>query len=176
MSNNLNDKIMVMNHEKYYDFIYNHEDKETIHFVLIILDTGISEYSEEYLAKLRKIFRTDYNIQRVKSFKINDDESSHYYQYKLLAKYVNAYKEYLDSGLDIKFILSGKGGVCRSPAITAAILRYFRLNGYKADETIIFENGNFTPNMYAYKLFCKALGVPITEEELNYLETINLEA
>ena len=173
---NLNEKVMIKNHKDYYNFITNIDDIYEIHFILGIFDIGFGDYYENYVSKIRGILRYSVNIQKYKTFKINDDETSNLHQYKLLTRLIYDYKNYIDNGFDMDFIVSCKGGVSRSPAIAAAILRYFRLNGYIADERIIFNNGKYSPNMHVFRLFCYALNVPVKNSELKEFEEINLKA
>ena len=53
-------------------------------------------------------------------------------------------------------------GESRSPAVAAAVTRYFR-----ADDMVIWRNPKYHPNLLVYAMLSQALGVPLTDEELD---------
>lgn len=53
-------------------------------------------------------------------------------------------------------------GESRSPAVAAAVMRYFR-----ADDMSIWRNPKYHPNMLVYAMLTQALGVPVSDDELD---------
>ena len=60
----------------------------------------------------------------------------------------------------------------RSPAVAAAAGRYF---GIDMTETV-WRNPHYKPNMLVFEKLCAALGVPVTDEELDVLQHASREA
>lgn len=57
-------------------------------------------------------------------------------------------------------------GQSRSPAVAAAAGRYFGIDMMDA----VWRNPHYTPNLLVFEKLCAALGVPVTDEELDLLQ------
>lgn len=66
----------------------------------------------------------------------------------------------LSGQMDTLFVCCDSGE-SRSTAMAAAIMRYHGL-----DEKKIWENPHYQPNTLVYSMLCDALGVPVSEDEL----------
>lgn len=62
-------------------------------------------------------------------------------------------------------------GESRSPAVAAAVMRYFGL-----DDMQIWRNPHYHPNMLVFEMMTNALGVAISDEEKDYRFYINQKA
>ena len=69
-----------------------------------------------------------------------------------------------------KIIVHCEAGVSRSAGVAAALMKYF--NG---DDMPIFENPQYCPNMYCYRMVLGALMMEVNEEEIKEKENINIK-
>lgn len=53
-------------------------------------------------------------------------------------------------------------GECRSPAVAAAVMRYFRM-----DDMPVWRDPHYHPNMLVFAMLTDALGVPVSDEEMD---------
>lgn len=86
------------------------------------------------------------------------------------ARKIAAYVKELPARLDTLFVCCDSGE-SRSTAMSAAIMRY---NGM--DEMKIWKNPHYHPNTLVYSLLCEALGVPVSETELQEKHRISEKA
>lgn len=100
---------------------------------------------------------------------ITDDSSSSAFN-KDIADKIAAYVKDLPGKLDTLFVCCDSGE-SRSTAMSAAIMRY---NG--VDEMKIWKNPHFHPNTLVYSLLCDALGVPVSDAELQEKHRISEKA
>lgn len=89
---------------------------------------------------------------------------------KETAQKIAAYVKELPAQLDTLFVCCDSGE-SRSTAMSAAIMRY---NGM--DEMKIWKNPHYHPNTLVYSLLCEALGVPVSEAELQEKHRISEKA
>ena len=62
-------------------------------------------------------------------------------------------------------------GESRSPAVAAAVMRYFGL-----DDMQVWKNPHYHPNMLVFEMLADALGVEVSDEEKDYRSYINQKA
>lgn len=62
-------------------------------------------------------------------------------------------------------------GESRSPAVAAAVIRYFGL-----DDMQVWENPHYHPNMLVYEMLANALGVAVSDEEKDFRFYTNRKA
>lgn len=62
-------------------------------------------------------------------------------------------------------------GQSRSPAVAAALTRALR-----ADDLPIWANPHYTPNMLVYEMLAEALGVPLSDSEIDHRLFLNRQA
>lgn len=89
---------------------------------------------------------------------------------KTTAERIAEYIKGLPTELDSLFICCDSGE-SRSTAIAAAIMRY---NGFQ--EMDIWTNPHYHPNRLVYKLLCDALGLRVTDKEIDERISINNKA
>lgn len=89
---------------------------------------------------------------------------------RIIAAKIADYVRGLPDNLDTLFVCCDSGE-SRSTAMTAAIMRY-----HKMDELKIWKNPHYHPNVLVYFLLCEALGVPVTKDELISKKHINERA
>lgn len=53
-------------------------------------------------------------------------------------------------------------GCRRSAAVACSIMRYFGL-----DDMTVWKNPAYEPNPLVFRMMCRALGIPISDEDLN---------
>ena len=76
----------------------------------------------------------------------------------------------LDSSLQTLYCCCD-AGESRSPAVAAAVMRYFR-----SDDMPLWRNPRYHPNMLVYAMLTRALGVPLSDGELDHRIHVNREA
>ncbi len=89
---------------------------------------------------------------------------------KDIAEKIADYVKELPAQLDTLFV-GCDSGESRSTAMSAAIMRY---NG--VDEMTVWKNPHYHPNTLVYSLLCEALGVPVSEVELQAKHWTNEKA
>lgn len=76
-------------------------------------------------------------------------------------------------GTDIHMLVAVcDAGASRSPAVAAAISKYFEIDSLDS----IWRNPEYSPNMLVYEKLCEALDVPATDEEKDFLIAENRKA
>jgi len=73
-------------------------------------------------------------------------------------------------GLDVLYCCCD-AGESRSPAVAAAVMRYFGL-----DDMQIWENPHYHPNMLVFEMLAAALAVAVSDEEKDFRLYINQKA
>lgn len=120
----------------------------------------------------------DINKEKLKSFgrmlclnfaDITDGAESSAFK-KDIADEIAAYVKDIPAQLDTLFVCCDSGE-SRSTAMSAAIMRY---NG--VDEMTVWKNPHYHPNTLVYSLLCEALGVPVSEVELQAKHWTNEKA
>lgn len=83
---------------------------------------------------------------------------------KYLADFINTYKDKVE-----QFVVHCNMGISRSAGIGAAIMKY--LNG---DDTPVFENPRYVPNMTCYSMLLREF-MPIDDTEVFIKELMNID-
>ncbi len=76
----------------------------------------------------------------------------------------------LDNAVDTLYCCCD-AGESRSPAVTAAVMRYFGL-----DDIQVWQNPHYHPNMLVFEKLAGALGVAVSDEEKDFRFYINQKA
>lgn len=84
----------------------------------------------------------------------------------LAAAQIKAFVENVPINANIYFVCDE--GISRSSAIACAVLRV-----YDIDEFEVWNNPNYTPNIYVYNIMCAAYGIYNTKEELRHRQQIS---
>ena len=83
-----------------------------------------------------------------------------------------AYSEFIRNLPEVDYLYCCcDAGESRSPAIAAAILRY-----YGQDDEYIWKNPRFHPNMLVFQRMTESLGIPVPDEEMDRLIYISDKA
>lgn len=134
-------KVIVMNWKEAQDLTYN--DFSLNRFIISIKSVGMEdvEFNWDNHSILGVLYEEFNDWDDGKSDCISPKQA------KEIAKYVKEYWDKVD-----QFVVHCEGGVSRSAGCAAAILKYFT-----GDDSQIFNDNNYCPNMLVYRLVLEAL-------------------
>lgn len=129
-----NSKVIVMSQAEAEKFSF------TAPFAMIsITSLGVATFP--WASKEDNLFRLNFLDTDEKESSISQEEALH------LAKFIKKWYPRVK-----KFVVHCEAGMSRSAGVAAAILKYF-----EGDDSPIFDNAYFKPNMYVYRSVLNAL-------------------